>query len=76
LRTYLIIDLNVISCSQWADGYSKDIVVAAGLHKDIKDKYFRVGHMGVSVVDTERGDLDKVIKGIKEAFAEAGYKST
>lgn len=55
---------------------SKDIVVAAGLHKDIKDKYFRVGHMGVSVVDTERGDLDRVIKGIKEAFAEAGYKSS
>lgn len=50
--------------------------MAAGLHKDIKDKYFRVGHMGVSVVDTERGDLDRVIKGIKDAFAEAGYKSS
>ncbi|KAJ9108213.1 hypothetical protein QFC19_002460 [Naganishia cerealis] len=55
---------------------AKDIVVAAGLHKDIKDKYFRVGHMGVSVVDSERDDMDRVIKGVKEAFAEAGYKSS
>ncbi|KAJ9092558.1 hypothetical protein QFC21_006789 [Naganishia friedmannii] len=55
---------------------AKDIVVAAGLHKDIKDKYFRVGHMGVTVVDTSRGDMDHVINGIKEAFAEAGYKKS
>ncbi|KAJ9112227.1 hypothetical protein QFC22_006311 [Naganishia vaughanmartiniae] len=55
---------------------AKDIVVAAGLHKDIKDKYFRVGHMGVTVVDTQRGDMDHVINGIKEAFAEAGYKKS
>lgn len=70
--------LRPISCHTdgAVDVCSKDIVVAAGLHKDIKDKYFRVGHMGVSVVDTERGDLDRVIKGVKEAFAEAGYKSS
>lgn len=52
----------------------RDIVIAAGLHKDVKDKYFRVGHMGVSVVNEERGDIEKIIKGIKEAFEEAGYK--
>jgi hypothetical protein len=63
-----------VQSNDWFQFSSKDIVVAAGLHKDIKDKYFRVGHMGVSVVDTERGDLDRVIKGIKDAFAEAGYK--
>lgn len=52
----------------------RDVVVAAGLHKDVKDTYFRVGHMGVSVCNPERGDLDKVIQGIKESLAEAGYK--
>lgn len=74
----------------------RNIVIAAGLHKDVKDKYFRgkshkshhlqvpmkltalkpsVGHMGVSVVEQQRGDIDKVITGIKEAFEEAGYKA-
>lgn len=32
--------------------------------------------MGVTVVDTQRGDMDHVINGIKEAFAEAGYKKS
>ncbi|KAG6836775.1 hypothetical protein H0H93_003553 [Arthromyces matolae] len=32
------------------------VVIAGGLLAEIKDKYFRIGHMGVSVVDTERGD--------------------
>lgn len=35
------------------------------------DKYFRVGHMGASVVDKSRGDIDRVISGIKEALVEA-----
>lgn len=26
----------------------RDVVCAAGLHKDIKDKYIRIGHMGPS----------------------------
>lgn len=51
----------------------RDIVVAAGLHKDVKATYFRVGHMGVSVCDEGRGDLERVIKGIKESLQEAGY---
>jgi len=51
----------------------KNIVVTGGLHKDVKDTYFRIGHMGVTVVDSERGDINKVIAGVKEALAEAGY---
>lgn len=35
------------------------------------DKYFRVGHMGASVVDKSRGDIDRVISGLKEAVVEA-----
>jgi len=49
----------------------KDVVVAGGIHSAIKDKYFRVGHMGVSVVDTERGDIDKVSKALAETLKEA-----
>lgn len=35
------------------------------------DKYFRVGHMGASVVDKSRGDIDRVLTGLKETLAEA-----
>ncbi|KAH7890719.1 alanine-glyoxylate transaminase [Phlebopus sp. FC_14] len=48
----------------------KDVVVAGGLHASIKDKYFRIGHMGISVVDTQRGDIDKVIKALQETLSE------
>lgn len=47
----------------------QSIIVAGGLHKDIKDKYFRIGHMGVTAVDPSRGDIDKVIKGLNTTFA-------
>ncbi|OJT02875.1 Alanine--glyoxylate aminotransferase 1 [Trametes pubescens] len=49
----------------------RDIVVAGGLHKDYKEKYFRIGHMGVSVVDAQRDDIDRVIAALKESLAEA-----
>lgn len=54
---------------------ARDIVVAGGLHKDIKDTYFRVGHMGVTVTDPSRGDMEKIMKGIRESLVEAGYKA-
>ncbi|KAK1215466.1 hypothetical protein PQX77_021900 [Marasmius sp. AFHP31] len=47
------------------------IVVAGGLHANIKDKYFRVGHMGLSAVDTSKGHVDTVIKALKESLEEA-----
>ncbi|TBU44001.1 PLP-dependent transferase [Dichomitus squalens] len=52
----------------------KDVVVAGGLHKDYKLKYFRIGHMGVSAIDSQRGDIDKVIAALKESLAEAKAK--
>jgi len=52
----------------------KGVVIAAGLHKDIKTRYIRFGHMGVTACDTSRGDVDKVIKALTEALDEAGYK--
>jgi len=39
----------------------ENITLAGGLHRDIKDKYFRIGHMGVSVSDPSRGDIDRLI---------------
>ncbi|KAI6000997.1 pyridoxal phosphate-dependent transferase [Pisolithus orientalis] len=49
----------------------KDVVVAGGLHASIKEKYFRIGHMGATAVDIERGDIDRVITALNEALAEA-----
>jgi alanine-glyoxylate transaminase / serine-glyoxylate transaminase / serine-pyruvate transaminase len=49
----------------------QDVVVAAGLHKDIKEKYFRIGHMGVTVVDPSRGDIDKIISSLRAVVTEA-----
>jgi alanine-glyoxylate transaminase/serine-glyoxylate transaminase/serine-pyruvate transaminase len=37
-------------------------------------EYFRIGHMGITVVNPERGDMTKVLEGIKGALTEAGYK--
>ena len=52
----------------------KGVVFAAGLHKEIKAKYARLGHMGVSVMDKGRGDIDKALKALEESLAELGYK--
>lgn len=49
----------------------RDIVVAGGLHKDIASEYFRVGHMGVTAADPSRGDVDKIINGVKAVLEEA-----
>jgi alanine-glyoxylate transaminase/serine-glyoxylate transaminase/serine-pyruvate transaminase len=51
----------------------KDIVVAAGLHKAIATEYFRIGHMGVTAVDPSRGDVDKVLDGIKSVLSAKGW---
>ncbi|KDQ19075.1 hypothetical protein BOTBODRAFT_28570 [Botryobasidium botryosum FD-172 SS1] len=50
----------------------KDVVIAGGLLKDFKTKYFRIGHMGISVVDSSRGDVDKIIDALGQSFREAG----
>jgi len=52
---------------------SSGIVCAGGLHKDVKAKYFRVGHMGVSI-DWQRDDLKRTVAAIERALAESGYK--
>ncbi|KAF2740608.1 PLP-dependent transferase [Polyplosphaeria fusca] len=53
----------------------KGVVFAGGLHKEIATKYIRFGHMGVSVTDGKREDIDKSIGYLKESLAEVGYKA-
>lgn len=52
----------------------KGVVFAGGLHKEIATKYIRFGHMGVSVTDTKRTDIDKAIEALKSGLVEVGYK--
>ncbi|PFH51051.1 hypothetical protein AMATHDRAFT_47441 [Amanita thiersii Skay4041] len=49
---------------------SRGVVIAGGLHKDIKDKYFRIGHMGVTAVDEKRGDIEKIVNSLRDSFAD------
>ncbi|KAF8473950.1 pyridoxal phosphate-dependent transferase [Kalaharituber pfeilii] len=53
---------------------AKGVVMAGGLHREIATKYFRFGHMGVSVMNEDLGHIDHAIVALKEALAEAGYK--
>ena len=49
----------------------RGIVVAGGLHKDIKDKYFRIGHMGITATDTtNRKDLEQVKSALSTVLSE------
>ncbi|KAG5636870.1 hypothetical protein H0H81_006592 [Sphagnurus paluster] len=49
----------------------RGLVIAGGLFASIKDKYFRIGHMGVTVVESDRGDVDNIIRVLRESIAEA-----
>ena len=50
----------------------KGVIFAGGLHKEIAAKYIRFGHMGVSVTDPRRDDIDRALKALKEGLGEAG----
>ncbi|KAL1973083.1 hypothetical protein VTN31DRAFT_6625 [Thermomyces dupontii] len=49
----------------------RGVIFAGGLHKEIAPLYIRFGHMGASVTDPKRNDIDKAIAALKEAYAEA-----
>jgi len=55
---------------------SKDVVVAGGLHAEIATQYFRIGHMGISATEPERGHIDKLKKALKGSLVEAGFHLT
>ncbi|KAK1249929.1 hypothetical protein MKX08_009932 [Trichoderma sp. CBMAI-0020] len=52
---------------------SKGVIFAGGLHKEIATKYIRFGHMGVSVTDPARTDIDNALEALKTSLAECGY---
>jgi alanine-glyoxylate transaminase/serine-glyoxylate transaminase/serine-pyruvate transaminase len=52
----------------------KGVIFAGGLHKEIATKYIRFGHMGVSVVDAKRGDIDRAIEALRSQLAEVGHR--
>lgn len=44
------------------------IVIAGGIHKDIKTKYIRIGHMGVSACDNSRQHMERCFEALKESL--------
>jgi alanine-glyoxylate transaminase/serine-glyoxylate transaminase/serine-pyruvate transaminase len=52
----------------------RGVIFAGGLHKEIATKYIRFGHMGVSVTDEKKDDIERALKALKEGLEEAGYK--
>ena len=51
----------------------KGVVFAGGLHKMIATKYIRFGHMGVSVTDSKRDDIEKALEALKSSLIEVGW---
>ena len=54
----------------------KGVIFAGGLHKEIAAKYIRFGHMGVSVTDPSRKDIEKALEALKDGLVEAGCSIT
>jgi alanine-glyoxylate transaminase/serine-glyoxylate transaminase/serine-pyruvate transaminase len=52
----------------------RGIIFAGGLHKEIMSTYIRFGHMGVSVMEPGRDDIDKALAALKEVLSEAQAK--
>ena len=52
-------------------GHVKDagVIVAGGLHAEIRDRYFRVGHMGA----VNESDILATVGAIEKALTQAGY---
>lgn len=51
----------------------KGVIFAGGLHKEIATRYIRIGHMGVSVSNPDRGDVERAISALGEALSAVGY---
>ncbi|KAL5628308.1 hypothetical protein BROUX41_003056 [Berkeleyomyces rouxiae] len=51
------------------------VIFAGGVHKEIAPKYIRFGHMGVSSLNPERGDIEKALNALKDNLVALGYKA-
>ncbi|OAV98131.1 hypothetical protein PTTG_01158 [Puccinia triticina 1-1 BBBD Race 1] len=52
----------------------KDLVIAGGLHKECKDRYVRIGHMGLTAVDEGGGDIARIIDGFSDSLKQLGHR--
>lgn len=52
----------------------KGVIFAGGLHKEIATRYIRFGHMGASVMDPKRDDIDRALEALKEGLDDIGVK--
>lgn len=48
----------------------RGVVFAGGLHKEIASRYIRIGHMGFSVMDEGRGDVERAIEALRAGLEE------
>ncbi len=53
----------------------RGVIFAGGLHKEIAAKYIRFGHMGVSVLDRKRNDVDKALEALRASLKDVGYET-
>lgn len=54
----------------------KGVIFAGGLHREIAAKYVRFGHMGVSVMDPNREDIDKALDALRTGLTDLGYTTS
>ncbi|KAL7749521.1 hypothetical protein RI367_005076 [Sorochytrium milnesiophthora] len=55
---------------------ARGVTIAGGLHPEIATKYFRVGHMGLSVMEeSQRGYVARTTQALKEALGECGFNA-
>ncbi|KAM3589683.1 hypothetical protein VKS41_000539 [Umbelopsis sp. WA50703] len=54
---------------------AKGVQIAGGLHTECATKYFRIGHMGISVTEPQRGHIDKVIESLTTTLKELKSKA-
>lgn len=52
---------------------NQGVIFAGGLHKDIATKYIRFGHMGLSVINPDRADIDKALNALKVGLGHLGF---
>ncbi|KAJ1656081.1 hypothetical protein IWQ61_004277 [Dispira simplex] len=64
---------NVQAADQLSSLSHHGVLVAGGVHPSLAGSYFRVGHMGISVLEPERGYLRKTETALERAFTENGY---
>jgi len=50
------------------------VVISGGLHRQMRGKYFRVGHMGISLHDN-RNDLIQTVEAIEYGLLKCGYQN-